>query len=141
MITRVVFLLLRNGRIPPPPPELQGQEFKIEYIGPLSLALKSSEVEASQQWIGIVGEIEQISPGAIDNIDFDDAVRRMGRAFGVNEEDIASEEQRDEKRRIRQAKEEAQLALQAIQVGGQAYGQTTAAPEEGSAAELVTGGA
>lgn len=138
MITRVVRLLLKNGAIPPPPPELS--EFEIEYIGPLSLALKSSEVEASQQWIGIVGEIEQISQGAIDNIDFDDAVRRMARSFGVNEEDIASEEQVEEKRAARQEQLAQQQALQAAQVAGQAYGQTTAAPEEGSPAEALLSG-
>lgn len=139
LINRVVFLLLRNGRIEQPPPELHGQEFKVEYIGPLSLALKSSEVEASQQWIAIVGEIEAISPGATDNVDFDDAIRRMARSFGVNEEDIASLEVVEEKRAARQAQIDEQRALAAAQVAGQAYGQSTAAPEEGSPAAALMG--
>lgn len=139
LISRVVKLLERNGKLPPAPPELQGREFKIEYIGPLSLALKSSEVEASQQWISIVGEIEAISPGAVDNVDFDDAIRRMARSFGVNEEDIASQEEVEEKRAARQQAQEQQQAMEMAQIAGQAYPGTTKAPEEGSPAEALMG--
>ncbi len=139
MITRVVKLLERNGKLPPAPPELQGREFKIEYVGPLSLALKSSEVEASQQWIGITTEIEEVSPGAVDNINFDGAIRRMARSFGVNEEDIASQEEVEAKRAIRQADKERQQALELAQIAGQAYSGSTKAPEEGSPAEALLG--
>jgi len=83
--------------------------------------------------------MEGVFPGATDNVDTDDAIMRMGRTFGVNVEDMASEEERDEKRRIRQAEKEARQALQAAQVGAQAYGQATAAPEEGSPAAALMG--
>lgn len=136
-IERVVMLLLRNGKIPQPPPELQGQDFKVEYVGALSLALQSGEVEASQQWIGIVGEMEAIEPGVKDNINFDKAARRMGRTFGVNEEDIASEEERDEKREARRIAQEQQQLMQAAQVAGQANQGLAKAPEEGSPAEAL----
>jgi hypothetical protein len=137
-IERVVMLLLRNGKIGQPPPELQGEGFKVEYIGALSLALQSGEVEASQQWIATVGEIENIQPGAKDNINFDNAIRRMGRTFGVNEEDIASVEERDAKRQAAADAQQQQLELQAAQVAGQANQGLSKAPEEGSpAAELL----
>jgi len=136
-IERVVFLLQRNGMIPPPPPELEGQDFKVEYVGALSLALQSGEVEASQQWIGIVSEIEAIEPGAKDNIDFDSAIRRMARTFGVNEEDIASEEEREEKREVRRVQQQQQLEMQLAQVAGQANQGLAKAPEEGSPAEAL----
>lgn len=138
-IERVIMLLLRNGKIPQPPPELQGQDFKIEYVGALSLALQSGEIEASQQWIGIVAEIEAIEPGAKDNIDFDSAIRRMGRTFGVNEEDIATIEERDEKREARRIAQEQQQLMQAAQVAGQANQGLAKAPEEGSPAEALLG--
>jgi hypothetical protein len=139
LITRCYMLLVRNGVIPPPPPELMGRNLKVIYKGPLSLAQQNAEVRASQQWIGVVGEMEQFLPGAIDNIDVDDAVRRMARVFGVNEEDIASTEQVAAKREQRRQEAERQRALEAAQVAGQTYGQTTRAPEEGSAAEQMAG--
>ena len=138
MITRVVLLLLRNGKIAPPPPELEGEDFKVEYVGPLSLAMKNSEVAASQQWIGIVAEIDAIEPSAKDNIDWDDSVRRMARAFGVNEEDIASQEEVQEKRDARAQQIKEQKQAEQLQAMGQAYPGATKAPEPGSpAGELM----
>ena len=83
--------------------------------------------------------MEAVFPGAVDNVDPDDAIMRMGRTFGVNVEDMASEEEREEKRVIRQQKEDQRLALEAAQIAGQAYGQTTGAPEEGSPAKALMG--
>ncbi|MEE9529104.1 MAG: portal protein [Dehalococcoidia bacterium] len=138
-ITRVILLLLRNGVIPPPPPELENEGFKLEYVGPLSLALQSSEIEASQIWMGVIKEIAEVEPTSVDNIDFDDTIRRIGRNLGVNEEDIASIEERDAKRETRaqqlQEQKEMELATLAAQNAGQ-LGQT---PEQGSPAEALIG--
>jgi hypothetical protein len=139
-IERVVGLLLVNRKLPEPPPELQGQDFKVEYIGALSLALQSSEVEAAQQWIGVIAEIEQIEPGAKDHVNFGETIRRMGRTFGVNEEDIASLEEVKAKREKREKVIAAQKQLEATAIAGQAYGQTTGAPEEGSPAGALMNG-
>jgi hypothetical protein len=65
----------------------------------------------------------------------------MGRVFGVNEETIASEEEVEAKRKARQKALERQQALEAAQVAAGAYGQTTSAPEAGSAAEQIQAGA
>ena len=99
--------------------------------------MKSSEVEASQQWIGIVAEIETISPGSLDNIDLDSSVRRMARSFGVNEEDIASEEEVLLKREARAEALAQQQAMEMAQVAGSAYPGSTKAPESGSPAEAL----
>ena len=138
-LTRCLYLLIRNGVIPPPPDELRGRGLKIVYLGPLSLAQQSSEVSAAQQWIGTIIEMEQSEAfaGASDNINVDKTVRRMGRVFGVNEDDIAAEEEVEAKRAARQAAQEKQQALEAAQVAAGAYGQTTKAPEPGSAAEQL----
>ena len=137
--TRSILLLIRNGAVQRPPAELSGINFGLEFVGPFALELRSQQAKAFQEWVGFVGEMESVFPGATDNVDTDDAVMRMGRTFGVNAEDMASEEERDEKRKIRQAEKEAQLALQMAQVGAQAYGQATAAPEQGSPAEVLVG--
>ena len=138
-MTRSILLLIRNGAVPQPPPELEGVNFGLEFVGPFALELRSQQAKAFQEWVAFVGGMESVFPGAVDNVDSDDAVMRMGKTFGVNTEDISSKEERDEKRRIRAEKEAAQLALQMATVGGQAYGQTTASPEEGSPAEAIMG--
>ncbi len=138
-ITRSILLLIRNRAVEQPPPELQGINFGLEFVGPFALELRSQQAKAFQEWVAFVGEMESVFPGATDNVDADDAVMRMGRTFGVNAEDMSSEEERDEKRRIRQAEKEAQLALQMAQVAGPAYQSATKAPEAGSPAEALVG--
>ena len=136
-VTRSILLLIRNGVVPSPPSELQGANFGLEFVGPFALELRSQQAKAFQEWVSFVGEMEGVFPGAVDNVDSDDAVMRMGRTFGVNTEDIASEEERDEKRRIRQEKEDAAQALQLAQIAGQSYPGATKAPEAGSPAEAL----
>ena len=139
MVERSILLLIRNGVVAQPPVELGGAPFGLDFVGPFALELRSQQSKAFQEWAFVVGELESVFPGAVDNIDSDDAIQRLGRTLGVNTEDMASEEQRQEKRELRLKKEQQQLALQTAQVAGQAYGQTTGAPEEGSAAEAIVG--
>ena len=139
LIERSILLFIRNGVVEAPPAELEGTNFGLEFVGPFALELRSQQSKAFQEWAGIVGELEAVFPGAIDNVDSDDAIMRMGRTLGVNTEDMASKEQRDEKREARALKERQALELAALQAGGQAYGQTTAAPEEGSPAAVAMG--
>ncbi len=138
-VTRSILLLIRNGVVKQPPNELQGVNFGLEFVGPFALELRSQQAKAFQEWVGFVGEMESVFPGAVDNVDADDAIVRMGHTFGVNVEDMASDEEREEKRRVRAEKEAEAQALALLQAGGQAYGQTTAAPEENSPAAAVMG--
>ncbi len=138
-IERSILLLIRNGVLPRPPVELQGANFGLEFVGPFALELRSQQAKAFQEWVFSVGEMEAIFPGAKDNVDADDAIMRMGRTFGVNTEDMATEEERDEKRRIRAEQLAEQKALELAQVAGQAYPGTTKAPESGSPAEALMG--
>lgn len=143
VITRSVLILIRNGRIPYPPPELAGQGFGIEYIGELALALRNQQAKAFQQWAAFVGQMDIAFPGIdrpSDNIDSDAAVVRMGAAFGVNVEDIATEEERDAKRKARAQELQQQKIAAAAQIASEAYGKTSGAPEKGSPAEKVMAG-
>lgn len=137
VITRCVLLLIRNGKIPYPPSELQGKGFGIEYISELALALRNQQANAFQQFAVFVGEMEGIFPGVKDNIDADTAVRRMGRAFGVNEEDLATEEEVAAKRQVRAQLQQQQQATQMAAIVAKGYKDTSQAAEAGSpAAEL-----
>jgi hypothetical protein len=139
LIERCYLLLVRNEVIAKPPPQLEGGTIKITYQGPLALALEDSEIRASRQWVGVLGEISQIPglEGVVDNVQPDNTARRMGRVLGVNEDDIASEEEVALKREVRQKELEAQRALEMAQLAASAYGQTTKKPEEGSGAEQM----
>ena len=137
LITRTFMLLIRNGRIPDPPPELAGKPLKIEYQGELALALRDQEAKGFLQLTELVAAIDPIFPGAKDNIEFDTGIRNMGRSFGVNEEVLASEESLAAKRQAAAEQLQQQQALQAAQVAAEGYGKTTDTPQPGSPAEAL----
>ena len=137
LIVRSFNLLIRNGVIPAPPPELQGQNLKVMYMGPLSLAQQNAEVTASQQWVGLMAGTAEFLPGVMDNVDADSTARRWGRVLGVNEDDIASEDDVQAKRQARRQEAQRQQALEAAQVASDAYSKTQKTPEEGSGAEQM----
>jgi len=136
-ITRSILLLIRNGVVEKPPAEMQGQAFGIEYVGPLALELRSQQNRAFQEWISVVGQIATMQPDALDNVDFDDAIVRMGNTLGVNAEDIATSEERAAKREQRAMQQQQALAMQMGMTASKAYKDTSGAPEEGSGAQQV----
>lgn len=143
-LTRTVLLLVRNGVIPPPPQELlgrgSGEGFSIEYEGQLAMALRNQQSRGFQQFVQFLAGMTTLYPDAPDYIDEEGAIRRMGRSFGINEEDLATPEQVAVKRQKR-AQEMAQLKMaQAVQVGAEAYGKTSKKAEEGSLADTVMAG-
>jgi hypothetical protein len=141
MVIRSYWLLVRNGRIPPPPPELRGM--RIEYLGRLALQLRNQEAQAFQRVINIAGQMDQLFPGSIkpsDNFSIDRGTRRFARAQGLNEEDLATVEERDAVRQQRAQDIQQQKMAMAAQVAGAAYKDTSGAPEEGSPAQMAVAG-
>ena len=139
MVTRDILLLMRNGQLPPLPPEMQGKSFKIEYLGRLALELNSQQSKGWQQWAAIGAEFEATFPGITDNIDIDGGFRRLGETLGASVEDMSSEDEVTVKRENRALKEQQALDLQIAQMAGQAYQSATKAPEAGSPAEALVG--
>jgi hypothetical protein len=131
--------LIRNHAVEPPPPELGGVSFNLEYVGPLAMALKSEQARGFQEWINFVGGAATAFPDKHleDNVDFDDAIPRIGRTFGVNVEDITSSEERDTIRQNRAQDLQQQKMMMAAQAASKSYKDATGAPEEGSPAEAL----
>ena len=138
-IERSILELIRNHEVPAPPDELSGKNFGIEYVGPLALALKSEQARGMQEWLNFVSGAHAAFPEQHidDNVDFDDAIPRIGLTFGVNVEDISTPEERDAKRAARAQKQQAQEQLIAAQAGAKAYKDGSKSAEEGSPAEAL----
>ena len=137
-ITRCLNLLVRNGVIEKPPPELSEQFFTVEYLGELGLALRNQQANAFADFAGVAMQLAQVFPAAMDIPNMDRGLRRLAETRGVNVDDINTEEEVAAKQKERQQIQQAQMAMQAIETGAKAYGQGKAAPEEGSpAAEMM----
>jgi len=139
ILTGSILDMIRNHAVESPPSELGGISFGLEYVGPLAMALKSEQARGFQEWSMFVGQLSAAFPekNIADNIDFDDAIPRMGRTFGVNIEDISTLEERDSKRQARQQQLQQQQMLAAAQAGSQAYKNSSGSAEAGSPAEAL----
>jgi hypothetical protein len=137
LITRSLMLMIRNGKIEPPPSILGDADFSIEYVGELSLALQSQQSQGFQRWAQFVGSMAALNPDVLDLIDWDDATRRQGDSYGVNMEDISTPEEVDAKRQARAQQQQQQQAMQMAEMASKGYGAATKAPEPGSPAEAM----
>jgi len=137
LITRSILLLIRNGRIPPPPPELSGAEFGIEYMGELALAMRNYQARAFTQFTSLVADMAPVFPEATDVLNLDRALPNIGLTMGVRVDDLNTPEEIAEKRAKRAQDELEQKLAMAAQVGSEAYKNTSKAPESGSPAEMV----
>lgn len=83
LITRAFAMLLRRGQIPPPPPELQGQELRIEYISIMAQAQKLLGTTGLERVSAFVGNLAQVKPDITDKLDFDQLVDEYADSLGV----------------------------------------------------------
>ena len=140
LVIRDIMLITRNGGWPQElPPEMQGKNFKIEFIGRLAMELKNQQSQGFLRWAGYAVDLEGTFAGVTDNVDYDGGFRRLGESLGVSIEDIATEEEVEAKREARQAQIQEQKMMEIAQMAGQAYPGATKAPEEGSPAGALMG--
>lgn len=111
---------LRQGRFPPPPPELQGIALKVELVGALAQAFKAIAGNKIQSFIGFVGMMGKAQadagaePTILDKIDWDQAADEYALSTGVPpnivRSDDAVEKIRDDRAKAQQAQQMAATA-------------------------------
>ena len=103
--------MLKQGLIPPPPPELQGQNLKVEYISIMAQAQKLIGLSGLDRFTGIIGSIVQTTGdrSVLDKVNMDALVDSYGDGLSLPPEVVRTEDQVTE---IRQANAKAQQAAQ-----------------------------
>ena len=112
MIRRLIGIAGRAGRLPPVPPELVGQEYEIEYVSKLALALRILEVRSLTNGFDVMSPMLGASPDMMDNWDTDEIARGVPERLGWPEDWIRDKDERDEMREERVALEQAMQAAQ-----------------------------
>lgn len=99
-------IMLRQGLIPPPPPELEGQQLKIEYVSVMAQAQKLVGIASLERFTDfVVNTANQTKDNSIlDKVDMDQLVDEHAMALGVSPKVVRSD---DEVGEIRQRKAEA----------------------------------
>ena len=126
-IDRVFAVMYRAGLIPPPPRETRGRAFDIECVSTLADAQKSTATTGIERLAAFVGNLAAAKPDALDNIDFDEAVREYADLIGVTQKLIMAQQKRDALRKARmqqmQAAQAPKLAMAGVQ-GAKALSET-----------------
>ena len=142
MLTLVYKLAQKSGRLPDMPPVLaEDPNFKIEYVGQLSLATMSFETNGTFSALNMFAEVAQFVPAAqkaYDNVDWDETFRTTWynqNASMKSLKPLEGEGSVEEKRAEDAAALEKQQAQQLAGEAAQAYAMGTKAPEAGSASE------
>jgi hypothetical protein len=82
-IDRIFEIMLEAGLIPPPPPEIEGESLKVEYISILATAQKMVGTASLEQLSAYAGSIVGVKPDVLDTLDWDALVREYADALGV----------------------------------------------------------
>lgn len=93
LISRTAKILIRNKKIPPPPPQLRGAPIHAEYVSPLAVAQRASERSAVLQLIGDLIPLAQIDQRALDILNVAETGRVLARASHVPQEALNTIEQ------------------------------------------------
>lgn len=112
-------MLLRQGRIPPPPQELHGQPLKVEYISIMAQAQKLLGIESVEKLIGFAGQVGQMHPESLDKVDLDEAIEVYGDQLSVPSKIIRTDDDVQQIRDQRAKAQQQQQQAQAIQQGAQ----------------------
>lgn len=138
MIRRIIGIAGRAGRLPAVPPELVGQEYEIEYVSKLALALKILEVRSLTSGLDVMKDMVEFAPDMRDNWDTDNIARGVPERLGWSEDWIRDKDERDEMRQARVEKEQAeQAAMLAIEAAKAAPGVSKNVEPESVLAQLA----
>jgi hypothetical protein len=114
----IAFIVMeQQGLIPEAPEDIQGQDIKVEYISIMAQAQKLAGIGNIERFIGFVGQLAALKPGALDNLDEDEAVASYGDLVGAPLKLIKTKDRVEQER---MARAEAMMAQQQQEQAGAA---------------------
>lgn len=109
--------MLKQGLIPPAPPELEGVKLKVEYVSIMAQAQKLIGIGAVERFASFAGNLANGVPSVLDKIDTDQMVDTYGDLVSVPPGIVRSDEEvaeiREQRQRARQAAEAEEKAVMA----------------------------
>lgn len=121
VIDRTFYVMMRQGMLPPPPPELEGVDLKVELVGLLAQALKAVASGGIERFSGYIGSLAKLQadagaePTILDKLDIDQTVDEYAQAIGVPPTMVRSDDAVAKIRADRAAAQQAQQQAAAAQ--------------------------
>lgn len=106
-IDRTYSIMEQRGLLPEAPPEIQGQELKIEYISMLAQAQKAVSTGSIERVASFAGNLAAVKPEVLDKLNFDEAVDLYADALGAPPSMVVPDEDVQKSRQARAAAQQA----------------------------------
>ena len=110
IVERVFAILARQGKLPPPPAELQNVEYKIDFVSLLAQAQKLIGAQSMQSYLGLAERVALVDPGSVNKTNWDKYLEESADMVSLPSKVVRTD---DEVGAIRQQMAEAQQAEQA----------------------------
>lgn len=81
-LRRIFGILKRKGMIPPPPDSMKNVPLNIDFVSILAVAQKAASTGGIEALMRMAGELGQINPEVLDNVDFDEAIHEYNDLLG-----------------------------------------------------------
>lgn len=130
MLTLVYGIMEDNGLLPEFPPELQGQEIKINYTSILAQTQKAIGVTKIERVLGIVTASAPLDPDVVDVVDFDEVVRQTSFLEGAPAKIIRDKRDIEAIREQKAQQQNAMMAMQAVESGSKSVKNLASAPTD-----------
>lgn len=142
-LTDIAFdIHVRQGLVPPPPPELEGVDLKIEYVSIMAQAQKMIGIAGVDRFTGFVGQLAQFDPGALDKIKSDKVIDVYADMTSVPPSIVRSDEEvsaiRESRAQIQQQTNAMAMAQSGAQTA-QTLSQTPVGDDGSSALNAIVG--
>jgi hypothetical protein len=117
-LIEVTFMhMLEAGIVPPPPPELHGQDLNVDFVSMLAQAQRAVATNSVDRFVGNLGAIAQMKPNVLDKFDEDQWAEMYSDMLGVDPALIVSD---DKVALIRKARAQAQQQAEQAAAANQA---------------------
>lgn len=120
LVERTFRILLQQGKLPPPPPEMQGKEMAIEYVSTMAQTMKAVGVSNLERHLTFVGGLAQAWPTVLDGINVDAVVEEHAEMVGVppriNNDEATRKAIRDQRAQADKAQQAMAMAQQGADV-------------------------
>nr|MCR4817333.1 head-tail connector protein [Fretibacterium sp.] len=141
MIERIFGIMERAGKFPPPPEEIAGEDFKVEYVSVLASVQKQAAQAGIQLVTQTVAELAKMqaetgqSPAVLDKLDCDEVIDQLADMYALPAGIVLGDDAVEQKRQEREEREAAQQQQQQLMDEAQAAAE--AAPKVAGAAQTM----
>ena len=114
LIENTFIIMQKQGMLPPAPDELQGQEYKIEYVSIMAQAQKLAGISYIERLVGFVGQAAQLDPTIVEKLNIEEVIESYANQLGTPPKLLRTKEELE---KIKQAQAQAQEQQAQIQNG------------------------